>query len=138
MPSYYQQLEVDPSATPDEISAAFRRLAKKYHPDMNVGQEREAQTVFVRVLEAYSVLSDPRRRAKYDAKFNTSNHWGSPEPMRVYEIQPLDEFQLDRASLDSSVTLPRMRRRLDPGLRKILIFVGACVAIAVLIILFAW
>jgi len=138
MQSYYEQLGVDPSATTDEISAAFRQLAKKHHPDMNVGREQEAHTVFVRVLEAYSVLSDPRRRAKYDAQFDSGSPWGKPEPMRVYEIQPLDEFQLDPASLVQSVELPRIRRPLAPWLRKAIIFAAVCVALAVFILIMGW
>jgi curved DNA-binding protein CbpA len=138
MNSYYEELGVDPSATTDEISAAFRRLAKKHHPDLNVGREQEAQRVFVRVLEAYSVLSDSRRRAKYDAHYDSRSPWGKPEPARVYEIQPLDEFQLDPASLVQSVDLPRIRRPLEPWLRKAIIFAAACVALAVFILIMGW
>lgn len=62
---YYEVLGVSKNASDDEIKHAYRRLAKKYHPDMNPG-DKEAEAKFKEVNEAYEVLSDSSKRAKYD------------------------------------------------------------------------
>jgi curved DNA-binding protein len=62
---YYAILEVSKKADADEIKQAFRRLARKYHPDMNSG-DRTAEARFKEINEAYEVLSDPEKRRKYD------------------------------------------------------------------------
>ncbi|MBN2550944.1 MAG: molecular chaperone DnaJ [Anaerolineales bacterium] len=61
---YYEILEVPRSASPDDLKAAFRRLARQYHPDVN--NEPDAEEKFKEINEAYAVLSDPEKRAAYD------------------------------------------------------------------------
>ena len=61
---YYEVLGVDKSASQADIKSAFRRLAKKYHPD--VSKEENAEEKFKEVQEAYAVLSDENRRKQYD------------------------------------------------------------------------
>ena len=61
---YYALLDVGRDATQDEIKKAFRKQALKYHPDRN--QEPGAETQFKAVNEAYGVLSDETRRARYN------------------------------------------------------------------------
>ena len=62
---YYEVLGVEKNATPEQIKKAYRQLAKKYHPDMNPGDD-EAANKFKEVNEAYEVLSDEDKKAKYD------------------------------------------------------------------------
>uniref|UniRef100_A0A7C4YF96 Chaperone protein DnaJ n=1 Tax=candidate division WOR-3 bacterium TaxID=2052148 RepID=A0A7C4YF96_UNCW3 len=63
---YYEILGVPRNATQEEIKAAYRRLAKKYHPDMNPDNKEEATEKFKEISEAYEVLMDPEKRALYD------------------------------------------------------------------------
>ena len=62
---YYALLSIDKTAGSDEIKKAYRKLARKYHPDVNPGNE-EASQLFNEINEAHAVLTDPDRRAKYD------------------------------------------------------------------------
>ncbi len=62
---YYEVLGLDRSATDDQIKKAYRQLAKKYHPDLNPG-DQQAEENFKEVNEAYAVLSDADKKSKYD------------------------------------------------------------------------
>ena len=72
---YYEILGVNKSATDDELKKAYRRLAKKYHPDANPDNKAEAEKKFKEVNEAYEVLSDSQKRKMYD-QFGTADPSG--------------------------------------------------------------
>lgn len=65
----YRVLQVHPLAEPEVVDAAFRRLARKYHPDVNPAPE--AAELMGQIVEAYELLSDPDRRAAYDRSLET-------------------------------------------------------------------
>ena len=71
---YYRILGVDRNATEKEIKQAYRRLARKYHPDVNPG-DKEAEERFKEINEAYEVLSDPEKRRKYDQLGASWQQW---------------------------------------------------------------
>lgn len=88
---YYKILEVDSSASSDEIKKAYRRLAKKYHPDVNPNNP-EAEDKFKQVTEAYEVLSDDSKRQNYDtfgdanhSNFNPFSGFGGFNPNDIFE-----------------------------------------------------
>ncbi|SCJ97761.1 Heat shock protein J [uncultured Clostridium sp.] len=72
---YYASLGLEKGASDDEIKRAFRKLAIKYHPDKNQGN-KEAEEKFKEINEAYQVLSDPEKKARYD-QFGTADFDGS-------------------------------------------------------------
>src|ERR1700693_1357548 len=88
---YYDTLKVSRKATADEIRKSYRKLARKYHPDLNPG-DKSAEDRFKSVQEAYDILSDPKKRQMHDqygfyaangypgAGHGASGGSGRPEP----------------------------------------------------------
>lgn len=101
---YYAVLGIARNAEPDEIKRAYRRLAKRYHPDLNPG-DPAAEEAFKRSSEAYAVLSDPEKRRLYD-RFGAQafSGRGAPEP-------DLGAFGEVLEGLFGDVFRPRRRRR---------------------------
>src|SRR5437868_2695895 len=90
---YYETLGVSKTATEDEIRSAFRKLARKYHPDV-AKDKKAAEEKFKQINEAYEVLSDPEKRKKYDqlganwnqpGGFQPPPEWGQPPGGRYYQ-----------------------------------------------------
>ena len=69
---YYEILGVSRDASPDDIKKAYKKLAKKYHPDLNQGN-KEYEEKFKKINEAYKTLSDSKKRAQYD-RFGTTDN----------------------------------------------------------------
>ena len=86
---YYELLGVSRKASAKEIRAAYRKLARKYHPDLNPG-DKSAEEKFKQIQEAYDVLSDTKKRQMYDQfGFNTPGQ-GVPPPGAGYGPGPQD------------------------------------------------
>ena len=85
---YYDILGIGKKASDDEIKKAFRKLARKYHPDLNPG-DKSAEKKFKEINEAYETLKDPKKRAEYD-QFGKSPYGGAGaqgfEGFRTYDF----------------------------------------------------
>jgi len=81
---YYKILGVDKNASKEEISKAFKKLAKKYHPDLNPNNP-EAENKFKEINEAYEVLKDPEKRKLYDSLGPNWQHGQNFQPPPGYE-----------------------------------------------------
>jgi hypothetical protein len=73
---YYRILKVSPKASDKEIKSAYRRLARKLHPDVNGGSSVNSHE-FAQIAKAYQILSNPAERARYDAQLLKARHNGS-------------------------------------------------------------
>lgn len=69
MANYYETLKVSPKASKTEIKSAYRKLARKLHPDKNNGSEKTA-IAFAEIAEAYEILGNPKQRSAYDKRLN--------------------------------------------------------------------
>lgn len=127
--NYYQILGVVCTATPKEVEAAFRNLARKWHPDV-CSDVRQAAANFKRIAEAYEVLGDPekrrhydeaeRRRRRHDVPTPRSYHRaaGRPEPASPFGMDAFFDvfsgFQSILESFVGSEWAPKTRTALDP------------------------
>ena len=90
---YYKILGVDKSASQDDIKKAFRKLARKYHPDLNPN-DPSAKDKFQEINEANEVLSDPEKRKKYD---EYGEHW-----------KHADEFEAQKKARQQALEVPEV------------------------------
>ncbi len=126
---YYKMLQVDPDAEPEVIAAAYKRLAQKYHPDVQIGAT-EARRI-QEINTAYEVLSNPSKRAQYDrmrsSRAARSTHAATPERFPAAAM-PLAHEHSAR---------PRQRRLVQAASRawSVRRIILACVGIGVLVAL---
>lgn len=83
---YYKILEIAKTATPEEIKKAYRKLARKHHPDLNPN-DKDAKLNFQKINEANEVLSDPEKRKKYDQYGKDWQHSDDLDKMRQSQSQ---------------------------------------------------
>jgi curved DNA-binding protein len=95
-PTYYHILELNPTATADEIKNAWRKLIKQYHEDKNPNNP-QAKEKSQEINEAYEVLSNPKKRAKYDAGMNEYIKAGEERMRRHREAQKQSSRSNDKA-----------------------------------------
>jgi len=81
--TYYDILGVSPEATPEEVRAAYRKLVKQYHPDIN--PDPDAQERFIAIQQAYETLIDPDARARYDLALRGGAGSAPHAPFHRYE-----------------------------------------------------
>lgn len=95
MRRYYELLELSEDADAAAIDKAYKRMASRYHPDKNIGNEKESAERFKEVKEAYECLSDPERRKIYDETGDTSLETGNPaEDLFMHLINEIaDHFE---------------------------------------------
>jgi len=96
---YYETLGVPKTATEDEIRTAFRKLARKHHPDV-AKDKKTAEEKFKEINEAYEVLSDPEKRTKYD---QLGAGWNQPGGERSSQVEDFINTAAAMAELNSNL-----------------------------------
>src|SRR5674536_190081 len=86
---YYKLLGIDKTASPKEIKNVYRKLARKFHPDLNPN-DKDAKRKFQQINEANEVLSDPEKRKKYDQYGKDWQHSEQFEKQKQYQQQSSD------------------------------------------------
>ena len=118
-PTPYETLGVPPDATAAQIKKAYRRQARKYHPDSNPG-DPDAEARFKEVTRAYEVLSDPDRRARYDRTGDTSAPAPPDAELAAILVPILDWAIADAAGFGGDPTrsdlVAKMRDRLGTAI----------------------
>ena len=102
---YYRIMGLERSASAEDIKQAYRRLARKYHPD--VSKEADAEARFKEVGEAYEVLKDPARRASYD---RLGASWKAGQEFRPPRGWRRSSHTIRRSPIVGPRRLPPIRR----------------------------
>src|SRR3989442_15220093 len=106
---YYKVLQVDPAADPDIIAVAYKRLARKYHPDTNPSPEATRRMQALNT--AYQVLRDPGTRAQYDRERSAQASWSARD---AEAPRPHEEPDATRRRAPEDAATARHRRTLTP------------------------
>lgn len=91
MKNYYNNLNISPSSTQQEIKIAYRKLAMKWHPDRNINNI-EAESIFKEIQEAYSVLSNLDKKKHYDFLLNSENKKDTTTFYKIFNSTIVLEF----------------------------------------------
>lgn len=107
---YYEVLQISPNAEPDTIHRIYRLLAQRFHPD---NAESGSEARFRAIHEAYTVLSDPEKRAKYDVTYHRlrQDRWRLVSSGASSE----NDFELERSVRLTVLEVLYTRRRVEPG-----------------------
>lgn len=128
-PTYYDLLNLHPSASPQDIRRAYRELSKLYHPDTTMLPAPEATAKFYQLNEAYATLSSPERRFAYDLKIGYSR---MPVMQSRLDLnRPVSESRKYR----SSTYLEPTDRPLSAGEWFALLMIGATFLVCVVIVI---
>lgn len=128
--NYYKIMEIRPYASQDEIKQSFRRLARKFHPD--VSQEPEAERRFKEVHEAYEILKDPEKRTLY----NQSQKILKPYTSQWFYLKVNDWLQLFTHIKFKRVAAPKVS--LPPDKKRRILFIAGGVAVILSIVVTGW
>ena len=106
---YYRILGVSSSASQEEIKAAYRKLALKYHPDIN--RRRGSEEKFKLINEAYSILGEPEKRKEYDAQRQQIHEEKQEEEYTYYDNRTQEEKEDELRRIREQLAQERARRR---------------------------
>ena len=105
MKNYYKILEVDRNSSKDDIKLAFRKLAKQYHPDSNIGNTNFTE-IMQDINDAYSILRDETKRAKYNRDYDFTfgkSQYKREEPKREKAKQKTEQPKQEQRNLDQYI-----------------------------------
>ena len=105
MKNYYKILEVDRNSSKDDIKLAFRKLAKQYHPDSNIGNNNFTE-IMQDINDAYSILRDETKRAKYNRDYDSTfgkSQYKREEPKREKAKQKTEQPKQEQRNLDQYI-----------------------------------
>lgn len=140
--SYYDILQISRTASTEDIKRSFRALALKYHPDKN--KNIDSKEKFLKIVEAYEILSDSNSRKKYDITITEQkdettfyNHWTPPADFRkYYSYQTIKNWS--NSNNDFKGGLWDIGEKENAGMWKTTLMLFACLgSIAVFILLFS-
>lgn len=101
MADWYSVLQVSRQATEGEIKSAYRKMAKKYHPDAHPG-DRECEARFKEITEAYTILSDAKKRRKYDEELDRQPREGTPKGPKKHPREDAGAAKVDFENISRS------------------------------------
>jgi DnaJ-class molecular chaperone len=138
VPNYYEILGVDSDASLEEIKRSFRNLAMKHHPDKNKNSEESRQR-FMKIVEAYEVLSDEQSRIRYDGGAGDEKRqhaWTPPADIgRVYSYEEIKKRYNRRSSSDIRGGMWDISEGASFGMWKATMLLFGCLGAVVLYIL---